>query len=115
MPRKKKRPKNWDGWGQNPISQERGLTYKREWGKKTYKERRREYIDKRGGVCERCSCSVSLEFHHRMPLFKTTHRIFRLSRKRIEAELAHCELLCRKPCHVKAQAELKKPKQFCGI
>jgi hypothetical protein len=104
-----------NGWADNPISQQQKRDYQREWKKKKTREKRDEYIQKRGGCCEHCGCSVSLNFHHRMPQFKTTHRIFHLSRKRIEVELAHCDLLCHNPCHRKAQDGLKKPRQWCGL
>lgn len=75
--------------------------YQKDWVAK----RRQEYVEQRGGGCERCGCTVDLEFHHRLPEIKVTHRIFSYSRKKIEAELIHCDLLCRKPCHSNAQKE----------
>lgn len=105
--------KGWNGW--SPRSREHSLEYKREWKKKTERERRDYFIRKRGGCCESCGCSVDLEFHHRLPQFRKTHRIFHYSIKKIEAELAHCDLLCKNPCHIKAQTKLKKPRQWCGL
>lgn len=86
----KNRRKN-NGW----VDQDRKREYQRQW----VANRRQEYIDKRGGSCERCSCTIDLEFHHLDPTIKVTHRIFSYSRKRIEKELANCILLCRTPCH----------------
>jgi hypothetical protein len=94
-------PRDWDA--------------RREYQRKWVAKRRQEYMDRFGGCCQRCKCTIDLEFHHKYPLIKVTHRIFSYSRKRIEAELVNCELLCRKPCHRLAQNEISKPRNFCGL
>src|ERR1700752_1314606 len=93
----KKRTDN--GW----KDQDKKRAYQREWVRK----RREEYIARRGGACEKCGCTVDLEFHHTKPLVKVTHRIFSYSRKRIEKELSTCLLLCRIPCHKNEQKKVK--------
>lgn len=88
-----------NGW----ANLDRKREYQREWVRK----RRQEYIDKRGGACELCGCTVDLQFHHTDPTIKLTHRIFSYSREKIEKELATCMLLCRTPCHRKEQKKLE--------
>lgn len=88
---------------------------RREYQRKWVEIRRREYVEKFGGCCQKCGCSVDLEFHHMFPFLKVTHRIFSYSRKKIEEELKYCQLLCRKPCHKLAQREVMGPRNFCGL
>jgi hypothetical protein len=70
--------------------------------------RRRDYIIRRGGCCENCESTLNLEFHHRNPEEKITHKIFSRTAVFIEAELAKCELLCRS-CHRKSSVHKHKP------
>lgn len=51
-----------------------------------------------GRHCERCGTTDELEFHHRDPEEKISHRIWSWSWERIAKELEKCEILC-KPCH----------------
>lgn len=71
------------------------MEYQRVW----CANRRKEYVDKHGGKCVKCSSTHRLEFDHINPEEKVSHRIWSWSRDRIEAELAKCQLLCR-DCHL---------------
>jgi hypothetical protein len=51
-----------------------------------------------GRHCERCGTTDELEFHHRDPGEKISHRIWSWSWERIAKELEKCDVLCR-PCH----------------
>jgi len=76
----------------NPAVQ---LAYQREW----MAERRRKALDSRGNACQRCRSRDRLEFHHRNPEEKVSHRIFSRRWESIHAELAKCDLLC-STCHL---------------
>lgn len=84
------------------------------------RKRKQEYVDQRGGVCEKCTCSVDLEFHHREPHLKlySGNGFFSLSRAKIEWELAKCDLLC-KTCHAQTPTYCRPvvpvPRQTCQI
>lgn len=55
-----------------------------------------------GGVCVQCGATANLEFDHVDPATKTAtlHALVRQdSWRKMEAELAKCQLLC-KPCHI---------------
>lgn len=71
----------------------------REYQRKWMAARRRKYLELRGNRCETCSSKDDLEFHHRNKEEKIDHKIWSWSRKRIEAELAKCDLLCI-ACHL---------------
>ena len=68
--------------------------YQRQW----LGERRAKAVTDRGGACEQCGSADRLEFHHRDPSAKTSHRIWSWSWPRMQAELAKCDLLCA-TCH----------------
>lgn len=51
-----------------------------------------------GRHCERCGTTDELEFHHRDPAEKISHRIWSWSWERIAKEIEKCEVLCA-PCH----------------
>ena len=55
-----------------------------------YHDRRNAAIAERGGKCERCRSTDHLEFHHRDPDDKWTHRFWSLRAEIREAELAKC-------------------------
>jgi 5-methylcytosine-specific restriction endonuclease McrA len=74
------------------------LEHKRERQRNWVSSRRLEYISKRGGCCRVCGSVEALEFHHRDPTMKVSHRIFSWKRSRIDVELEKCDLLCSK-CH----------------
>lgn len=95
------------GW----KDQDKKRVYQRSW----VRNRRKYYIELRGGACERCGCTVDLEFHHTNPEIKVTHRIFSYSKEKIEKELSTCILLCRIPCHRIEQAKLKERKNANSI
>lgn len=86
-------------------------SYQRDYHKRRRERNRREYIEKRGGCCEDCFCTISLQFHHRDPETKFTHRIFNYSKERIEIELSKCDLLCI-TCHRKAHKKINKEKRI---
>lgn len=50
------------------------------------------------GPCQNCGSSVALEVDHIDPSQKLSHRIWAWSDERREAELAKCQVLCRR-CH----------------
>lgn len=58
--------------------------------------RRAEYFADK--VCVRCGKDKHLDIDHVDPMQKVSHRIWAWSRKRREAELAKCQVLCR-DCH----------------
>jgi len=76
----------------NPAVQ---LAYQREW----MASRRQEALEARGNACQRCTATDRLEFHHRDPAEKVSHRIFSRRWERIHTELAKCDLLC-STCHL---------------
>lgn len=69
---------------------------RKEYQRKWCAARRAAYIA--GKVCAMCGGDRSLEFHHRNPDEKISHRIWSWSTVRLEAELAKCDVLCRS-CH----------------
>lgn len=76
----------------------RQRAYQRRW----YRRRReRFFADK---CCQWCGSTESLELHHADPEAKETHRIWSWSRKRREAELGKCIVVCRQ-CHQEYHAE----------
>jgi hypothetical protein len=76
----------------NPAVQ---LAYQREW----MAQRRQTALDSRGNACQRCRAADRLEFHHRDPGEKVSHRIFSRRWETIDQELAKCDLLC-STCHL---------------
>lgn len=68
--------------------------YQREWCAK----RRAHYVEKHGGKCIKCGSMRKLEFDHKDPREKISHKIWSWSIARIEAELEKCQLLCQR-CH----------------
>lgn len=74
--------------------------YMNEYMKRRYKQRRRLAIEELGGECVRCGSPKNLEFHHVDPKSKsiTIAKGSSMSKKRWDAEIAKCHLLCR-PCH----------------
>ncbi len=61
--------------------------------------RRQRAIDAGGNACQRCKATDRLEFHHRDPAEKVSHRIFSRRWEVIHQELAKCDLLC-SDCHL---------------
>lgn len=75
--------------------------YQRTW----VANRRSKYIGENG--CCVCGSKDRLQFHHREPAKKVSHRIFSWAKERIEEELEKCDLLCFK-CHKKEHTLLGK-------
>lgn len=73
---------------------ERQRQYQREW----LARRRSEWFE--GKFCVECGSTEELELDHIDPTKKVTHVIWGWSRKRRDAELAKCQVLCHS-CHVK--------------
>jgi hypothetical protein len=69
--------------------------YQRQW----MAARRQTALDARGNACQRCRATDRLEFHHRDPSEKVSHRIFSRRWEVIHQELAKCDLLC-STCHL---------------
>lgn len=63
-----------------------------------YHKRRAEYVERLGGKCVRCGSKDELEIDHIVPNEKSFNLAAALagwSKKRIEAEIVKCELLCK--------------------
>lgn len=78
--------------------------YQRNWIAK----RRAQYL--RGKNCTKCGSVNALEFHHKNPDNKITHRFWSWRKDRLEAELAKCEVLCAR-CHDQEHAALFNERQ----
>ena len=57
------------------------------------RNRRKEWFDLHG-PCEACGSWIGLEVHHVNPETKVSHRVWSWSKKRRDAELAKCVVLC---------------------
>lgn len=66
--------------------------------------RRESFIG--GKPCIECGSYSNLELHHINPNEKESHSIWSWSKIRIEAEMAKCEIRCRK-CHKSIHKELE--------
>lgn len=80
-------------------NRERYNEYQREW----YQARRQAWFAE-NGPCKRCGSWENLELDHIDPSTKSHHRIWSWAKDRREAELAKCQVLCRK-CHVRKSIE----------
>lgn len=69
----------------------------RENWKRWYHEQRQALLEAYG-PCQRCGSWDNLNFHHREPEHKVTHRILSLPAEQRQAELAKCVCLCAH-CH----------------
>jgi 5-methylcytosine-specific restriction endonuclease McrA len=79
---------------------DRQRAFQREW----YARRRAEYlVDKR---CVTCGSTDRLEVDHIDPTTKMSHRVWSWSAERRAAELAKCQILCKK--HHKAKSRNEK-------
>jgi len=88
--------------------------YQRAW----VASRRQTALDARGNTCQRCGSQDRLEFHHRDPTDKVSHRIFSRRWEIIHQELSKCELLCN-TCHLaitlpmlRAKAQAQRRDEF---
>ena len=70
---------------------------KKEYQRNRYKKIRQEWI-KNNGPCKKCKSQHNLEVDHIDPSNKISHRIWSWSENRRNAELAKCQVLCKK-CH----------------
>ena len=70
----------------------------REYQAKWVQEVRRAAIAARGGRCVQCGSPHGLQFDHKDPGRKVSHRIWSWKPARRDAELAKCQLLC-EDCH----------------
>jgi hypothetical protein len=61
--------------------------------------RRQTALDARGNACQHCQATDRLEFHHRRPEDKVSHRIFSRRWEFIDQELSKCDILCSE-CHL---------------
>lgn len=68
------------------------LEYQRKW----MQRRRAEWFEKK--ACTACGSSHNLELDHKDPKYKIDHRVWSWSKKRMDAELAKCQVLCTN-CH----------------
>lgn len=73
-----------------------------------YHARRQAIIDRMGGRCVNCGSVERLEFHHRNPRTKVTHRLPCIHRRKRRNEMRKCDLLCHW-CH-KLQTAAQKAK-----
>lgn len=74
------------------------LDKQREYQRKWTARRRADFLQ--GKKCP-CGSVEKLELHHREPRHKTDHRIWSWTLERRTAEIAKCDVLCRK-CHENA-------------
>jgi 5-methylcytosine-specific restriction endonuclease McrA len=74
---------------------EKASAYQNKW----MQNRRRKWIAA-NGPCVRCKSSEDLQVDHIDHTKKTSHRIWSWSKKKLEAELSKCRVLCKK-CHRK--------------
>jgi 5-methylcytosine-specific restriction endonuclease McrA len=84
--------------------------YMREYTLKRYHRRRAKAIEQLGGKCAQCCSTNKLEFDHidiRTKEFTISDSLG-ISEKRLQAELAKCQLLC-DPCH-----QTKTSKEWLG-
>lgn len=79
--------------------------YMREYQREWMKARRADYFN--GKSCEHCGSTRDLELDHVDPTRKVSHKVWSWSRKRREAELVKCQVLC-SPCH-KAKTLADRP------
>lgn len=74
----------------------------REYQRKWILSRRDEYLSDKS--CKKCGSKKNLEVDHIDPKKKLSHRIWSWSKKRREAELKKCQVLC-KDCHKSKSAK----------
>ena len=78
------------------------------------KTRREKWLSE-NGPCRKCGSSLNLEVHHINPAEKDSHRIWSWAEPRRTAELAKCEVLCRKCHHDIHNADMDlKVDRVCG-
>ena len=74
--------------------------YMRTYMLKRYRERRKHALKTLGGCCAKCGAKKGLELDHKDPATKAfgISQMWSVSKKRYEAELRKCQLLCSR-CH----------------
>lgn len=75
----------------------------REWHAERWRRNRAEGIEILGSKCAECGSTRELQFDHVDPGTKVSSNIWTWARERRLAELAKCQLLCKK-CHKKKSA-----------
>lgn len=70
----------------------------REYQRLMVARRRADWLEK-NGPCVKCGSSKRLEVDHIDPSQKIEHRVWSWSEKRLQKELAKCQVLCH-PCHL---------------
>ena len=70
----------------------------RKWQREKWAKTRREWIEA-NGPCRNCGSSLDLEVDHVDPSTKITHNVWSWALSRRLAELAKCQVLCKK-CHL---------------
>ncbi len=76
----------------------RDLERQREYQRRWMRQRRADFFA--GKCCVDCGSTMALELDHLDPSQKNTHRIWSFSKKRRDAELQLCQVLCVR-CHRK--------------
>ena len=84
----------------------------REYQKLRMRRTRAEWF-KKHGPCALCSSWSNLEVHHKNPKKKKDHRIWSWSKKRRNAELRKCKVLC-KDCHKKETSAYRRKRAGHG-
>lgn len=82
-----------------------------------YKRRRAAALEQLGGKCAICGSTDELEIDHKDPKqksFSIGKALAGGSEQKIQAELAKCQLLCKKHHQEKSLAESGKKKAECG-
>lgn len=82
--------------------------YMRQYMSSRYKRRKQQAIQQLGGQCVRCGSTSSLHFDHIDPsskLFTIGKELDSCSEKRLQEELAKCQLLCLDCYKIKSKEE----------
>lgn len=79
-----------------PLTGDKKREYQRQW----LASRRQDWINSRGGRCEKCGSTDRLEIDHRVKNLKQTNPTYLWSKTaaKRDAELALCQVLC-SSCH----------------
>jgi hypothetical protein len=79
-------------------------TYQREYQLERYHRRREKAIKQLGGKCSQCESTDNLEIDHIDPKEKSfsISKLWSISKKRFDAELSKCQLLCKEHHTIKS-------------
>jgi 5-methylcytosine-specific restriction endonuclease McrA len=83
----------------------------KEYQRKWMLQRRRDF--QKGRCCVQCGSTRQLEVDHIDPSTKVTHRVWAWSKKKREAELAKCQVLCKK-CHATKSGNERRKEMVHG-